>query len=179
MNSRTLLLVVLLAIVCFTLARSPRLTKDKAEGKSKDAGVWLKRGKKIIEALKQQSQEESWADSESTPGQAAANWARSKAGGCYSQTKRDGNPCYDCSSLVYYAWRAAGKNIGATNTRMYPGNTHRVSASSLQPGDILWRSGHVGMYLGAGKYVNAENPANGIQVRTFNAAKWTTFYRPN
>jgi cell wall-associated NlpC family hydrolase len=67
-------------------------------------------------------------------GVAAANWALSKVGGCYSQTRRDGNPCYDCSSLVYYAWKAAGKNIGATNTRMYPGNTRAISASQLQSG---------------------------------------------
>jgi cell wall-associated NlpC family hydrolase len=114
-----------------------------------------------------------------SPGQSAANWARSKVGGCYSQAKRDGNPCYDCSSLVYYAWRAAGVNIGATNTRMYPARTHKVSASQLQPGDILWRQGHVGMYIGNNQYVNAESTATGIRQRTFNASKWTAFYRPN
>lgn len=30
----------------------------------------------------------------------AAQWAASKAGSCYSQANRYGNPCYDCSSLV-------------------------------------------------------------------------------
>jgi len=112
-------------------------------------------------------------------GQKAAKWALSKVGGCYSQARRDGNPCYDCSSLVYYAWKAAGKNIGATNTRMYPGNTHRIKASDLQPGDILWRYEHAGIYIGNNQFVNAENEANGIRKRTFNAGAWTAFYRPN
>ncbi len=115
----------------------------------------------------------------SSQGRAAAQWARSKVGGCYSQSRRDGNPCYDCSSLVYYAWRAAGKNIGATNTRMYPGNTRSVSSSSLQPGDILWRSGHAGMYIGNGRFVHAKGTAYGIREEPFRASSWTKFYRPN
>ena len=110
--------------------------------------------------------------------QNAVAWARSKVGGCYSQTNRDGNPCYDCSSLVYYAWRAAGKNIGATNTRMYPGNTRSISASQLQPGDLLWRSGHVGMFIGNGRFVHAKGKNYGILEENFNAGSWTKFYRP-
>ncbi len=115
----------------------------------------------------------------SNQGVAAAQWARSKVGGCYSQARRDGNPCYDCSSLVYYAWRAAGKNIGATNTRMYPGNTRSVSSSSLQAGDILWREGHAGMYIGNGRFVHAKGTAYGIVEEAFRASSWTKFYRPN
>jgi len=62
---------------------------------------------------------------------------------------------------------------------MYPGNTRRISANELQPGDILWRDGHVGMHIGNNQFVNAESEKNGIQKRAFNASKWTAFYRPN
>merc|ERR1719487_2182999 len=111
-------------------------------------------------------------------GATAARWAQSKVGGCYSQEKRDGNPCYDCSSLVWYAWKAAGKNIGATNTRMYPGKTRQISSKQLVAGDILWRQGHVGMFIGNGKFVHAKGKAYGILQETFNPAKWTKFHRP-
>ncbi|KAL9644810.1 hypothetical protein ABK040_009268 [Willaertia magna] len=100
----------------------------------------------------------------SNAGQIAANFARSKVGGCYSQAQRMGNPCYDCSSLVYLAYKQAGKNF-PTNTREYPGNTRDVTGQSLQIGDILWKQGHVGMYVGNNQVVNAENPNSGIKIR--------------
>jgi cell wall-associated NlpC family hydrolase len=114
-------------------------------------------------------------------GSAAAEWAKAQVGKKYSQTSRDGPNSYDCSSLVYYAWRNAGVNIGATNTRQYPGNTRRVY--DLQAGDILWVSGHVGMYVGNNQVVNAESPKNGIRIRDLGwyqtYIKYSIIYRPN
>jgi cell wall-associated NlpC family hydrolase len=120
-------------------------------------------------------------ESDAMDGNAAATFALSKVGKKYSQTSRDGPNSYDCSSLIYYAWKAAGKNIGATWTGAYPGNTHKVG--DLQVGDILWKTGHVGMYVGNNQVVNAENPKNGIQLRTLEwykkYIKYTVIYRPN
>jgi cell wall-associated NlpC family hydrolase len=61
---------------------------------------------------------------------------------------------------------------------MYPGNTKEVSANSLQPGDILWKSGHVGMFIGNGRFVHAASTKSGIREDAFNKSKWTKFYRP-
>jgi cell wall-associated NlpC family hydrolase len=61
---------------------------------------------------------------------------------------------------------------------MYPGRTRAVSANELQAGDILWRSGHVGMFAGNGKFIHAKGTKWGILEETFNASKWTKFYRP-
>lgn len=120
------------------------------------------------------------SDSMNSAGHAAANWARSQAGSCYSQAERMGR-CFDCSSLVYRAYKAAGKDIGATSTGAYPGRTHQVH--DLQVGDILWRSGHVGLYLGNNQVVNAENPRTGVQVRSLDYFRkylgYTKIYRPN
>jgi cell wall-associated NlpC family hydrolase len=80
--------------------------------------------------------------------------------------------------LVWYAWKAAGKDIQARNTRMYPGRTRAISASELQPGDILWRNGHVGMFSGNGKFIHAKGTAYGIREDPFRASAWTKFYRP-
>jgi len=92
------------------------------------------------------------------------NWARSKVGGCYSQSSRWG-PCYDCSAFAYSAYKACGYDIGAQSSGAYPGNMRSVS--SPQPGDILWKSGHVAIYTGSG-VVHAENERTGIRERDMN-----------
>lgn len=72
----------------------------------------------------------------------AADWAASKVGSCYSQAHRYGNPCYDCSSLVYLAYKQAGKDGLPLTTRNYPNPTVReISFSQIAKGDILWREG--------------------------------------
>ena len=84
----------------------------------------------------------------------------------YSQVRRYGNPDYDCSSLVWYSLKQAGfNNIGTS-----PFTTHYMhevlgragftafrigSASDVQRGDILWRTGHTEIYLGNGQTVGA------------------------
>ena len=40
-----------------------------------------------------------------------------------------------------------------------------MTGQALQTGDILWRSGHVGIYLGGNQVVNAENPKSGVKKR--------------
>lgn len=89
----------------------------------------------------------------------------------YDQTKRWGNPDFDCSALVITAWEKAGvpvKTKGAT----YTGNMLSVfkkcgfqdvtktvnlnTGTGLKRGDVLLKTGsHVAMYCGNGKLVHA------------------------
>lgn len=39
-----------------------------------------------------------------------------------------------------------------------------VSLSELEVGDILWRSGHVGIYIGNGQYVHAPHTGDVVKV---------------
>jgi cell wall-associated NlpC family hydrolase len=112
-------------------------------------------------------------------GNKAASWAKGKINSCYSMEHRDG-PCFDASSLVYHAWKAAGKDIQATNTRLYPGRTREVT--DLKAGDILWRSGFAAIYVGDNKVVDAENEQSGVKLRDLAWFKkyigYTKIYRP-
>jgi cell wall-associated NlpC family hydrolase len=101
----------------------------------------------------------------SSPGDSAASFARAQVGKGYSQAARLGPNSFDCSGLVKTAWANAGRSVPNT-TSGYPGGLRRVDLNSIQPGDILWRSGHVGIYVGGGQVVNAENPRSGVQIRS-------------
>ncbi len=86
----------------------------------------------------------------------------------YSQYNRNGNPDFDCSSLTIRAWREAGLKLsGATYTENmdapmlaegFQDVTSKVNiatGSGLKRGDVLRRKGHVGMYCGNLKQVEA------------------------
>ncbi len=61
----------------------------------------------------------------------------------------NGPRCYDCSGLTRAAWLAGGKVIPRTSEAQLAAFVP-VPPPSVQPGDILWRPGHVGLYVGQG-----------------------------
>ena len=83
----------------------------------------------------------------------------------YSQPHRTGDPDYDCSSLVYYALRNAGLDVGPApfNTRSEDAALTRAgferhaytSVADLQTGDIVWKATHTEIYAGDGMFVGA------------------------
>ncbi len=67
---------------------------------------------------------------------------------------------FDCSGLVYYAYRNAGIDISRTTSDQYR-QTKRVLRSELRPGDLIFfaisrnKLSHVGIYAGQGKFIHA------------------------
>lgn len=101
----------------------------------------------------------------------------------YSQSNRDGEYQYDCSSFVYRLYKQYFNIDVPSNTGSY-GEQYRVGPTTsveLQPGDVLWRSGHVIIYIGDGKYVAANNNdcpiPDQISVYNDNPSKYTYVYR--
>lgn len=60
----------------------------------------------------------------------------------------------------------------------------RVSRDKLLPGDLIfWENtytvglSHVGIYLGGGRFINAESESVGVQIRSLNDPFWSArFY---
>jgi cell wall-associated NlpC family hydrolase len=71
---------------------------------------------------------------------------------------------YDCSGLVQAAWAFAGVSIPRVTYDQWAALPH-ISASALQPGDLLYYDGqgHVSMYLGGGYIIDA--PRTGLTVQ--------------
>lgn len=100
----------------------------------------------------------------------------------YSQALRWGEYSYDCSSFVYRLYKQYfGIILGETTYGDYTSAAVEVitnmSANNLQPGDVLWRSEHVAMYIGNGQYVHASSPTNGILVSTYSPGKFSKAFR--
>ena len=123
-------------------------------------------------------------------------FALSKVGYPYSQDLRDSGDYYDCSSLAYYAWQAAGVNIsyaGSTTAAAEAQGLNEagktVTEAELQPGDLIFYSyanngrymniSHVGIYAGNGKMVEAANERKGVIYCDFHNGSVVMYARPN
>ena len=71
---------------------------------------------------------------------------------------------FDCSSFVHWAFKEVGVDLGPLNSTSTETLKHlgeRVSPSDIQPGDLVFfdtykTDGHVGIYIGNGKFIGAQ-----------------------
>ncbi|MFI0453288.1 C40 family peptidase [Actinomadura sp. 6N118] len=73
---------------------------------------------------------------------------------------------FDCSGLVQQAWRRAGVSIPRVAADQYRKVRHRVGRHRLMPGDLVFfnRLGHVGMYVGASRFIHSPRPGRRVSV---------------
>jgi hypothetical protein len=99
-----------------------------------------------------------------SPAATAIRYALAQLGKPY-RWGAEGPDSFDCSGLVQSAYRAAGINLPRVSRQQY-GAGRLVPLSALRPGDLLFYARnprdrrtiyHVGMYLGAGRMVEAPN----------------------
>ncbi|GAA1116015.1 C40 family peptidase [Citricoccus alkalitolerans] len=69
---------------------------------------------------------------------------------------------WDCSGFVAWAYRQAGINI-PSSTSAIRGSGLFVQTSNPKPGDLVFQNGggHVGIYVGNGQMIGAQNPSVG------------------
>jgi peptidoglycan DL-endopeptidase CwlO len=88
-------------------------------------------------------------------------------------------PCpdgFDCSGLTMEAWAHAGVSIPRTSYEQWDDLPHVASISDLQPGDIMvfLDAGHVGIYVGDNKLIDAPQTGQDVSLVAFNG-----WYRAN
>ena len=97
----------------------------------------------------------------------AANVALSKVRSPY-RWGATGPRAFDCSGLVAYAYRVAGHPLKGRTSFDLHRHGARIRRAALRPGDLVYtwdrRLGHVGMYIGRGRYVHAPGTGRRVQV---------------
>ena len=72
---------------------------------------------------------------------------------------------FDCSGFTSYVFKKAGvAKLPRTSSAQHHAGK-RVSRSKARAGDIVWTPGHVAIYLGKGKIIDAPRPGKTIQIR--------------
>ena len=75
-----------------------------------------------------------------------------------------GPNAFDCSGLTMYAWDQAGVSL-PHNAAAQAADVQPISYGQLQPGDLVFYGSpiyHVGIYVGGGNVVEANNPSTGV-----------------
>ena len=67
----------------------------------------------------------------------------------------------DCSGLTMWCYRQAGITIPKHSESQARMLAH-IDLEEACPGDILWRSGHVAIYLGDDRYIHAMDEEHGV-----------------
>lgn len=88
-----------------------------------------------------------------------------------------GPSAFDCSGFTSYAFRAAGISLPRTSGGQYAAAS-KVSASQAKPGDLVFFNygggiAHVGIYVGGGQMINAQN--NGVQYDNITSGYWAKY----
>jgi cell wall-associated NlpC family hydrolase len=82
----------------------------------------------------------------------------------------------DCSGLTQYCYRQAGISIPRVDTSQRAAARSALPVSLARPGDILWKMGHVGIYIGGGQYIHAPQPGDVVRVAS-NMGMWSNTCR--
>ena len=110
---------------------------------------------------------------------AAVQYAMAQVGKAYVYGAAGPDAC-DCSGLTMMAWAQAGVALPHSSSAQYSSGPH-IAESDLQPGDLVFYYSpisHVGMYIGNGMIVNAENPSAGVKVTSLHTMPYVGAVRP-
>ena len=152
-----------LVVLVLTLAYSLLLRPSHAFGKSKELGLrseWLR----MPQAKKHHLQVPRLAPLPPI-GVRAARYARGLLGVPYSYGGDSPRTGFDCSGLVRFVYSHFGLRLPHSSYADYSLGMS-VSRASLIPGDLVFFDGvgHVGMYVGGGRFIHAPHSGTDVQV---------------
>ena len=108
--------------------------------------------------------------------------ARAQLGTPYRYGGESPNSGFDCSGLVYYSHRKLGYQVPRTTGEQYR-HSHPISRHQLRPGDLVFfrfrrsrRVSHVGIYLGANRFVHAPAKNKRVSIARLDTPFWSRHF---
>jgi cell wall-associated NlpC family hydrolase len=88
---------------------------------------------------------------------------------------------FDCSGLVGFVYRdAAGLKLPRSTAELMELRARHVGRDELQPGDLVLftpgGSGHVGIYVGEGRFVHAPSTGGTVRMDRLDMSYWARAY---
>ena len=83
--------------------------------------------------------------------------------GCPYVWGATGPTTFDCSGLTQWCYAQAGISIPRNSEAQYA-EGRKIPMSEIQPGDILWKPGHVGIYIGNNMYIHAPHTGDVVKI---------------
>lgn len=117
--------------------------------------------------------------SSSDIGQQIATYAQQYVG--YPYVYGGSSPSgFDCSGFMQYVFSQFGYSINRTATAQLA-NGYSVAYEDLRPGDIIYfgygsTASHVGMYIGGGQFVHAQNSSTGVVISSLSESWYANRY---
>jgi hypothetical protein len=116
----------------------------------------------------------------STPdsiGARAVQFARRLVGVPYRYGGDSPGAGFDCSGFVRYVYRHFGLSLPHSSYADF-GLGRRVDRGSLRPGDLVFFDavGHVGMYVGGGRFIHAPHSGTRVQVTSLSDPWYRSTY---
>jgi cell wall-associated NlpC family hydrolase len=166
------LLILLLAIALAVALALVRPLQGLATGATKRHGMQTPR----VERLR--ARPHLLAHSRPVPagfGIRVVTYARHFLGTPYRYGGSSPSTGFDCSGLVRFVYRHFGIVLPHSSWGDLA-RGHRVSRRSLRPGDLVffYGAGHVGIYIGGGRFIDA--PHTGARVRVSTMGAYSGYY---
>lgn len=130
----------------------------------------------------QKVEKEEVSSSNSSAGDKIVNFAKKYIGYDYTWGGTSPSKGFDCSGFVYYVYNSCGYSLSRSCQVQATSGT-AVSKSNLAKGDLVFFDngsngsiGHVGIYIGGGKFIHAENERTGVRTDTINSGYYNKYY---
>ena len=113
------------------------------------------------------------SSSSSSKGTQVVSYAKKYLGASYVYGG-DGPNSFDCSGFTQYVYKKFDVSLphSASGQQSYG---KAVSKSNLKQGDLVFFTGHVGIYVGNNKFIHAANPSKGVVITSLS----NSYYKKN
>lgn len=156
---------------------------EKATSRSSgERKVSIPENDKDTQTKKSESTSNKKIDSNSSKGNNVVSYAKKYVGYDYVSGGTTPSTGFDCSGFTYYVFNACGYSLSRSCQVQAKSGT-AVSKENLSAGDLVFFDngsngsiGHVGIYIGGGQFVHAENSRTGVRIDTINSGYYNKYY---